>query len=408
MSGETLRLLILSDLHAYTSAIQDDDRTNKPSYLDLMKLASEPHLDPFESFTAVAKKPELSVDYVICPGDMGDRGSPEGIQFVWGKLQALSHALGAKNVLATAGNHDVDSRYKYNDHDHQKTLKGLLPKFPGLNDALCDQFWSRHFAVLDNNDWRMIVLNSCAFHGAGRAQKDEFIKGRVDANTIGALRGQLIDQGTRLLNILICHHHPVRNNDIEDADYSEMFGGEVLLYELAELDLGPWIIIHGHKHSPRVVYGQGPSSASIVFSAGSFGARLYSELASKVRNQIYLLEFPIGDFARLGLDIAARGHSWDWIYGRGWSKSTPASGLPSEFGFGRRISFNSDAKLIENYIRSNAQPYLDRAELFSQLPWLQFVLPADLKKLFDRLAQNGIKATFDSDGLIDQIGVRNK
>lgn len=408
MHDETLKLLVLSDLHVFASSANGSATASAPSYIDVDKLSSEPYRDPFERFRVIAENTAnpVAANLIVCGGDMGNGASPQGISFAWRKLHELKNALHATHVLATAGNHDLDSRYNNDPHDPLKTIKALNPPFPGLDKALCDRYWSQHFTTLESAEWRVVLLNSCAYHGGGRVKENEFQSGRVSQNTLMELREEILRAGPRLLNILLCHHHPVRNNQIQDEDYSEMQGGDALVHELGDWEVGPWVIIHGHRHFPRIIYAQGGSTSPTIFSAGSFGARLYPELGSQVRNQIYHLEFPYKDFKKLGLDVAGRGKAWDWIANKGWMISRPDSGLPHAFGFGRRVTLETDCGSIDTALRSSNAKYLSRAELFSQLPWLEYVVPTDFKKIIDRLRQQGIRTTFDSNGDIDQIGLR--
>jgi hypothetical protein len=142
-----------------------------------------------------------------------------------------------------------------------------------------------------------------------------------------------------------------------------------------------------------------------VFSAGSFSARLYPELGARVRNQVYLLEFPIDEFEPKNLDVAARVLAWDWIPHTGWQKAGTASGLPGAFGFGRRVSFVADSNEIFQKLNSQKGRYLTRSEFLIAMPWLEYVVPVDLERLLERLRARGVHTTFNSEGVLDQMGV---
>src|SRR5690606_38544830 len=97
----------------------------------------------------------------------------------------------------------------------------------------------------------------------------EYTHGRVSNYTLEDLR-KTLDKEPRddRINILLCHHHPHKHQDIEQADYSAMVGGEKLIDLLREIPLGSWLIIHGHKHQPRLIYGAGGALAPLIFGAG--------------------------------------------------------------------------------------------------------------------------------------------
>jgi hypothetical protein len=72
--------------------------------------------------------------------------------------------------------------------------------------------------------------------------------------------------------------------------------GQFLLDLLAYDSNGDWVVLHGHKHCPKISYAAGGVTSPIVFSCGSIGAKLYPELNGNVRNQWYLLEFSSPSF----------------------------------------------------------------------------------------------------------------
>jgi hypothetical protein len=401
-----LRVLLISDLHAFVSPTGAANKpASHPSYLDMNNISHDTYTNPMVGLQKLIAEKSLKADIIICGGDMGDKACPAGIQYVWSSVQALKSGLGASLAIGTVGNHDVDSRYVYDEHDPFKTLKGLIPRFPGLDDIQCDSFWSNGFAIVEFQQVRIVILNSCARHGAGRVQEHEYERGFFDRLTLHLLRDALAKTPTASLNILLCHHHPIRFDAIPGDDYSEMLGGDLLVHELGITGVRPWIIFHGHRHYPRIIYGQGGSSSPVIFSAGSLSARLYPELASRARNQVYLVEFQTEVCQRENLDLAASAQSWDWIPHLGWQKAGPQSGLPAAFGFGRRVCIAADSKLIYDVLYRGKGRYFTRSELFEELPWIPYVLPSDLCNLLETLIQRGVRVGYDTDGQLEQLGV---
>jgi hypothetical protein len=66
---------------------------------------------------ALLKHDHLTADLLLSPGDLGDKADPTGIQLGGQTLNRLKDQLEARELVASAGNHDVDSRYLDDDHD---------------------------------------------------------------------------------------------------------------------------------------------------------------------------------------------------------------------------------------------------------------------------------------------------
>ena len=129
----------------------------------------------------------------------------------------------------------MDSRYSYNDFDAKGFLQSLEPPFP-LNDVVSnDRFWSRHFLVLQDGPFRFLLLNSSAYHGARQeGLPPEYEHGRISPKTLHAIAADLASRTEKKINVLICHHHPQKHDDIEAADSSVMEMGEKLIQLLGQ------------------------------------------------------------------------------------------------------------------------------------------------------------------------------
>jgi predicted MPP superfamily phosphohydrolase len=252
MSVSTLTVGIISDLHAYETA----DSGNRPSHLCLNGVDSEPTKHPFAGLHKLIADNSLSVDILLCCGDLGDKAHPAAIRYAWNAIHDLKARLGASKLFATVGNHDVDSRHKFNAFDPKGFLQSLTPSFPMETEALNDTFWSRNFALYTDNVYRVAVLNSSAFHGGG---EDELKHGRISDYTLAALRLALEGVPSKPVNILLCHHHPQQHMELNLGEYDVMKSGQLLLDLLGSGAFGDWIVIHGHKHHPKLCYAAGGS-----------------------------------------------------------------------------------------------------------------------------------------------------
>lgn len=414
MSGK-LSVAVLTDLHAHT--LQPDD-PSAPSHLSLHSPQDAASNSPFAALRRAITENGLRADLLLCGGDMGDKANNAAQQYVWAQLHQLKDQLGASRIIATAGNHDMDSRYIH-DFDAKGALQALSPLFPGLSEAECDRFWSRHFVVADEADWRILILNSAAYHGArgatnasspgspkGQAGLEELLHGRVSLRTIEAIKLQLASAPRKPLNILLTHHHPVRNTEIPGGvDYSEMEAGDQLIGALNDLNVGDWIVVHGHKHIPRIWYAATAGGRSpVILSAGSFSARLYPEIAGVARNQFYIVDFPIADIATFKVGVIGRIRAWDWAVGQGWVPAKESSGIANGSGFGWRENTNKIAQEISNAFDSANVPFLQWDRLATTLPLLPYLSPSSLKEVQRELSEtHGLLMYTEPSGTI-QLG----
>ena len=397
MTRRTVRIAIVSDIHVFNGA---SAKADGPSFIGTADPEDAPERHPFTGLRHLIEHEEIRADLLICPGDLADKADPSALNYAWKKLNDLKAQLNAEHLLATSGNHDVDSRNMHGDHDPKGSLQSLRPMFPAGEENLCDRYWSRNFAVFLRGEMRVVLLNSSAFHGYGRDADPEFKHGRVSSHTISALRRALEGSEWRI-NILVCHHHPAPYNPVGEEDYSEMLGGDQLLELLNSGDFGSWILIHGHKHYPRLAYASGGASSPVIFSAGSFSAVLYQKVQSRAGNQFYIIEIPIDDLDDLELDLAGTLTAWDWITMVGWQPAGPSSGLPHRSGFGWREGTRAIATAIAAKSTGGVQT---GNELLAHLPKLRFLRPQDLVQVVRRLdTAHGIKVTL-KDGMIIEVG----
>lgn len=372
-----LRIAVMSDLHA-DRRIPGTSGAAPPmeSHLDVDMSEANVSQHPIRALESLIDAQSLRADLLICPGDITHKAKPEPLQYAWRRVHDIGKKLGVSAVVATAGNHDVDSRYAYNDHDARGMMQGLVPLFPLSDPSANDHFWARHYVVLERDKYRLVILNSSAYHGG---EPEEIKHGRVARRTIDALRSDIVEaqqknKGT-VLNILVCHHHPQRHPGVSIPDYEAMVLGPDLLELLGSGDLGRWLVIHGHKHNPRLTYAGGTASSAVVFSAGSFSVVLYPELQNRARNQFYILEAFPDDVPTQG--VVGLGRAWDFVPGQGWVPAGAGSGLPAHFGFGSRI----DPNVWASRLAAGGAPFREWSDVVVEFPDLQYVLPSDLRAI---------------------------
>lgn len=391
-----MRLGVLSDLHAYAG----DPPSLPPSLLNTRLPEDQPGQHPFVGLAQLIRSEKLMADALVCCGDMGDKASPEGIPWAWQWVHRIRHALGADCVVATSGNHDVDSRYIYTGHDAKGVLQSLNPPYPFGDEAVNDRYWARNVVVDTIGDARFVVLNSAAYHGVG----EEWEHGRISQRTLAYLKKTLDAHPPAAANILVCHHHPFRFGDIDLTDYSEMKGGETLIDLLGSGDHGRWLVVHGHRHWPHLTYGPGGATSPVIFAAGSLSAVLYPELQSRARNQFYILELPVKDFAAIGQGLVGEFWAWDWIANVGWQPAQEGSGLPHHGGFGSRHGGDIASDQIAEAMTASGNSFMSWEQLCNQLGWLRYALPSDIGLCVKQLqAKHGLAVLMDH-GRPGQVG----
>ncbi|WP_084624804.1 metallophosphoesterase family protein [Mesorhizobium sp. LSJC265A00] len=381
--------LIISDTHAYVSSAT----SGTPSFLEVTHTA-RPNM--IGSLAELMANEDLKPEWIVCPGDLGDRASPEGQAFVWRELNSLKNAIGATHLVGAAGNHDLDSRFANSGFDPLQNIKSLRPLFPGRTQAECDQYWARHYVIYEQADYRIVNLNSSAFHGYGKVDDKngkEFEFGRVSEQTIDALKSDLAKADFRY-NILLTHHHIVSNQHIYAEEYSEMRGGGRLMHRLSEATRSSWFVIHGHLHFPEIDYGRGASIAPVVFSAGSASARSSGGASASPPNQVYFLELADSSDNLDGWSPCGTIRSWYWSPEGVWAPSPATHKIPDGTGFGTRLNAKQAADRFENALTASGEPYVYFQEAFDADPLLRYLLPGDLDLAVFELRKRSFKVTF--------------
>lgn len=375
-----LTVAVISDVHAYEGVEPD----KAPSHCCITD--NDAAMNPIAGLKAIIRREsDLVADLLLCPGDIGDKAQPAAIQHTWKELHEIRRLLKAEKLIATTGNHDIDSRYAYTGYDAKGMLQSLEPKYPFANEQTNDRYWSRHFVVATGSQYRVLVLNSSAFHGEGRIGENhqpEYEQGRVSQHTLRMIQRELDRVKPAAVNILLCHHHPHSHSELRLGEKDLMIGGRELLDLIGSGRYGRWFVLHGHKHHPKIEYAAGGAAPPIVFAAGSCAAVLFRELQTACRNQFYLVTFPYTVFPEFG--FVGRFRSWDWLSGQGWVAASKGSGLPSHGGFGWRGDVALLARQVSSAVRRNSVPW---SELVSRNPQLAFLLPQDLEELVHHLEQ---------------------
>jgi predicted phosphodiesterase len=396
------RFLILSDIHA----CEDDPASPQASsYVSSFNSAATARLDPLSDLARLIKDDALTPDYILCAGDITNRSSPTAFNYAWGRLHALADAC-AGRLIATVGNHDLDSRFIANKFDPRGYAMSLQPTIPVAERLAFLEFWAQNFTVLSFDDCNIAVLNTAAYHGIGKDIENEIEHGRISDVTLEKLEQELASVEARATNILLCHHHPIRG-DVGDHDLIGVTRGGEKLIDMLGRASSPWIIVHGHKHVPDLFYGHGGgSNAPVVLGSASFSAQVNRDAQNKNPNQVHLLVTdPQGAIAD-GLTYAGSVLSWTWQAGVGWSKAKGAHGLPFMTGFGYKASTDVLAQKIDSLLQAGARNHLGWKEAQEAVASIGRLVPADFRSFREALRKLDLMILSDDEGEYAQIGRR--
>ena len=388
-----IKFLVVSDIHAFGKK-----EKSHGSLLDYSPQTNPPP-NPLRDLIDLAQKTGLRADVLICAGDISNQADASGLAAAWRDLQELARALGNAKLIATNGNHDLDSRYLENekDPDPKGALLGLEPPFPFTDPNLNNQYWARNFALVpQSDDVLMVVLNTSAYHGGKQCEIDH---GRVSKRTITELCSALKDTKGYKAHILVCHHHPLPLQGWAGGDDMEYIrNGHDLLSGLLNSTSTSWLVIHGHRHTPRLVHGASHNNDfPFVFGVGSLGARI-----TGVSNQFHIVTLHSPPNTDDHASISGVVETWYWSDTTGWACNSSPVGLPAECGFGYTGRVKGLVTKVADMCAS--EPFVTWDEVVAQYPGVRYLMPDSLQKLETELEKSGIRVLRDRNGRVVQIG----
>jgi predicted MPP superfamily phosphohydrolase len=403
---KTIRLAIISDLHYRKHEGGDGSNPCRPATATNGVMA-----DPMSGLLRLLEEDSYSLkredgtvaDYLLCPGDISDKAAPDAFDEGWNKLKELQLALAAKHLISATGNHEVYSR-----PDDQFDIPGNVEKsvdplstlqkhldYPSTMLTGNDRrwvYWGRGYEFIEAPDAQFLLINSSHFHPTTRAL--EFERGRVGDVGLKSLREEIaisVKRDEQRLRVVLLHHHPIPHQDLDvDLGKIPMDNGAKLMEVLSESRVA-WLVVHGHKHHPRLVRGQG-SGGTVVFAAGSFGALLTGTLATKTRPQFYLVDAAVVD-QRSQPEAIGTVRAFSWT-GSDWEPAVRrAHGLPDGCGYQiPQVSLSTVSCSVKAAL--NDVPFLRWDEVIQKVPELTHLLPEEIMYLKDALQVAGVNATW--------------
>lgn len=393
-----VRMLVLSDLHAYDARFLVAESLSapmtslgKPSWLDYSDRQGI-DTDPILSLLQLIVDKAIQADFLVVPGDICDKANGDALRQAWSELERVRTAVGATATIATAGNHDLDSRYRANAYDPKEALLALAPEFPVLEPVARAEFWGYAVSQVMIGDTRFVIVNSCAHHGGAT---NEIYHGRISLIALKRVKEILAAPSSARVHVLVCHHHPYPfPGELGSVD-DRMYDGETLLDALDQSEYD-WLVIHGHRHMARLLYSGGSTNSPVVLAAGSMSVRLSPHLTTQTRNQAHLVTIRESSSGEL------RGHveSWNYTPYVGWATATDDAGLPHQCGFGYRGSVRELASNALTYVQAHGGP-MQWKDLVARCPDLAYLTPRDLARFKKAALALGLAFVASTDGSLE-------
>jgi 3',5'-cyclic AMP phosphodiesterase CpdA len=379
-----MKLLVVSDLHSFQMPTKV-----MPSLVNFGDADRNGKSDPLLGLREMLSSGKVArPDILLCAGDIADKADPLALERAWTELSSIQKDFQIPHFVATCGNHDLDTRHKENKFDPRGFLRRLTPSFPlpeyQKNDVEHLKYWSNNFSIVEGDNWRVLTINSCAYHGYGDDSQPELTRGRISDITLDEIKEELQALGSDLrlkFNICLVHHHLKEQHSDAYADESRMRGAENLLQLLARAEFGEWFVVHGHVHRGSL-YCDGGNSGPIVLSCASFSVSLQGDPTNPGVNQFYLVEFDPPQGGRHRIKGAV--HAWNWAASYGWDPAENKPGcLAGRAGFGFRGDLPSFAEKLAEKVNECGR--LSWSDAVSQFTELKHFLPLDLENLVGEL-----------------------
>lgn len=372
-SKKGIRIAVMSDMHCHPQAGADPASPVKEwhSVLHTDALRSDGNMHPIVALRSLIIG-RLQADVLVCPGDLTNKVNQQGMMTGWGFVREVGSLLGCSTIVATLGNHDVDSR-----DVHKKGVfylaKGVKDDFPVPVGACEDQFYSRGFCFVETTQIRLLMVNSVLeHHKEEKAKRGEWTNQQVEL-----LKDALRSRTPRPIEIAVVHHHPIAHEDLGLDSGDVMLNGPNLSRLLA--DAGFLMIVHGHKHHPKLSYFNRGDSKLLVFASGSFSAVDPKGLLPSITRHLFHI-VDIQDPTRGCGEI----QTWEWNGCKGWNESTTRSAdFPHRCGFGYAAAILDLARQVATKVGKRRRVFWN--EVLQAFPDVSFLTYDDFVHLREQL-----------------------
>lgn len=365
----SVKIAVISDLHC-----QSKDSKNNESFLYYDAEPRPRTKHPVESLIRLIQDSNLVADALVIAGDLTNAMSREGLRGGWGFALRIAEKLGVGMVAATVGNHDVDSRHEYGDDPFQFARYQVGDGFPVRDAAPGASYWDDGFCMVEREDLQILVINSAAEH----VNIDQAKQGGITEARIEQIDDFLRDQAKRRFRVALFHHHPMLHEGCGMGAEDVMHNGSLLLPLLESHDFS--LVMHGHKHHPRLIYGPGGMNSIAVLAAGSLSANNASNpgLMTITRNLFHIVTLEDRDIEHG--DHCGTVQSWEFGMTEGWAlPKCQSARIPSMTGFGCRVASRVLAVQAAELLRQRGDRYIGWQDVLSAMPYLAYLIPQDLE-----------------------------
>ncbi|RAJ19883.1 metallophosphoesterase family protein [Pedobacter cryoconitis] len=379
MAVKTLKIAVISDLHCHP---QKEEYSENNTLLFSDKLRSPTNEHPVENLLEIIDQDKLEVNLVLSPGDFTHRSDKQGFFSGWSYVNEISRALKASDLIATIGNHDIDSRHTFSDYSFDIPKK-ISQNFPIKKENL-NLFWDTGFTFVEEEDFQILVINSTHYHTHydKNSIENPAVKGKMDLGQIEMIEKYLeANNYSEKIKIALVHHHPIKHSrqDLGEHDFIE--NGENMLNVLGRYKFD--LIIHGHKHDPWLRYFNTESGFALpILSSGSFSATNQISWISKF-NYFHIIEFVKKDSTPSNGII----ETWTFKNRIGWKKDKEDGFYPYT-GFGYQDNIQYIVEKIKSLL--NVTPMLKWNVVIESIPELQNLIPDKMEELQSKLEVENI------------------
>ncbi|MFL9485195.1 metallophosphoesterase family protein [Chitinophagaceae bacterium LWZ2-11] len=393
MQQNKLKIAVISDLHCHPERKKSSEN-NTLLFSDKLRMPTMDH--PVEHLLEIIASENVNVDLVLSPGDFTHQSDRQGFFSGWSYVTELARAMNSKSVIATIGNHDIDSRHQYSEYsfDIPKKIKQNFP----LESKYLGTFWESGFTFIEQENYQILVINSTHFHthyNVDATIENPAVKGKIDRAQIEQIEKYLkLNNDNTKIKIALCHHHPVKHSRNELGEHDFVENGDELIDVLGKYKYD--LFIHGHKHDPWLRYiNAGNGHLLPVLSSGSFSATNQISWINKF-NYFHIIEFTKDNSS----NSTGKIETWTFKRANGWKKDKEDGFYPYT-GFGYLDNLKDLSDKIEALLLPALNGMLPWSSLLQSIPEIENLTPEKMEELESFL---NTKQIF----LNEKIGLRPK
>jgi predicted phosphodiesterase len=377
-----IKLGVISDLHCRLATDAPD------SFLKVGSPRVPSGRHPVQALLDMIDREELTVDALLVPGDLANKACREGLNQGWDYCLEIAAKLNAGFIIPVIGNHDIDPKRLRPEDAVFGQVRNMRPNFPFALPANNQSYFSDGYCVISEGDIEYIALNTVV------DQIDEMSakRGTFSGARIQQMEAALTHSLAAPLRIALMHHHPILHSGTFWGDQDVIPTGDDLVAALRRL--GCRLIIHGHKHIPRLSSLNGVA----IFASGSFSAML-NEYGTLFGNTFHVVQVEGTEPENV------KGQILTWVFqlGKGWRRSNEDyTGFPFVAGFGSSVGVHEIDRQLQNL--ATAQPQLNRFlehELQNAAPDIKYLSPSQREDLNRALAIHDLKISSLNDGELE-------